>query len=125
MSFNTCILFIGYILSCLLAVVIHEIIHFITASFCKLNPSLILDNWAIPKVVFKNAGNDYKNLLVACLAPICLITLGVAIHFVVNAFVVFQFMCLTNILNLLPVSSDGEIIYLSIGNIFSKRKAAK
>lgn len=106
------VLFIGYVVSIFIVVVIHELIHIITAFFLKVKFSLAF-KWLIPVVEYSSQEEWWRILLISLSAPIVSILIGVIIP---NSgyLIVLKIMFLLNFLNLLPFTADGESAIYSI-----------
>ncbi|MDR2661183.1 MAG: metalloprotease family protein [Lactobacillaceae bacterium] len=110
------------ILTVFIVVIFHELIHFIIAVILKAKPSINFNNFYKPTVLYSRKITDLK-IIVITSAPISILfLLGCIIHAGNYVLFLFKIMCLANIVNLLPITNDGEIILFSIMNIISKRK---
>ncbi|WP_418080403.1 hypothetical protein [Streptococcus halotolerans] len=74
-----------------------------------------------PSIVYKSTGNNINNILVSGIAPTILIILGMFINGRDIISFYTKILCLSNILNLLPFTTDGEVILMSILNIVRKK----
>lgn len=101
-------------------VIVHEGIHYITAYCLGLSPKVKL-SLRSPSVTYKNKGCDIKNLLVSGIAPIILIIAGIFINGKDIISFYTKILCLSNVFNLLPFTTDGEVIVMSILNIVRKK----
>lgn len=104
------------IIEIILSIILHEFFHYLTAKVLKLEPTIKL-KYLIPSVVYKNTKEDVKNLIVSA-APLLMILLTFIIP--EDKFIVFKIMCLCQIINIFPITADGEIILLSIMNLLKK-----
>lgn len=103
-----------------MAVVIHEFLHFLVAKILHVNAKLKINSFFTPVIYYKNPKSDIKTLLIAILSPMLMILLGLTINKHLNYLIAFKIVCLSNFLNLLPVTGDGEIIFMSIFNLIKK-----
>lgn len=103
-----------------LLVCVHEGIHFLTAYVMGLSPKL---NCHVlkPSVYFRNKRNDIKNLIVATSSPLLLTSYGVMMNPEDILTLYTKILCLTNLLNFLPFTSDGEVILISIINLVRRK----
>ncbi|MFT8916333.1 MAG: hypothetical protein ABF899_00540 [Oenococcus sp.] len=115
-------LLVIYGLACFLLVSLHESIHFITARLFHLRPVFKINLFLLPVISYKNPGRDAQNLVVALSAPVGLIILGMLINSEIPYFGLAKILCLTNVVNLLPITTDGEVIFLSVYNLIKENK---
>lgn len=120
MSIDMLSLFCIYIFSILSVVIFHEAIHWLFAKFFHRQPKLKFHYFITPIISYKNNHNDIQNLIISSSAPIILIVIGIFIDGDNSNLIVLKIMCFANILNLFPVTTDGEVILLSILNLFKK-----
>lgn len=103
----------------LLLVILHESLHFLTAYLLNLSPEIKF-NFCCPSIKYQNQESNFKNLLVSALSPIIIIGLGV----ILKDYSIYGFytkvLCFSNIINLFPVASDGEVILISIIRLVKK-----
>ena len=92
-----------YVLSIYVVLLVHEWLHFILAKFFKYNAYIKRVGLYPFKVVYTNRNNPLDNLLISAISPLLKVS------------------CISNIFNLLPFTADGEIILLSIFQIFRRR----
>lgn len=108
------------IFSLFLSIIAHEWIHWLTAVAMGYQPTI---NWYLftPSVQYENKNNQWHNLFIASSAPLLLFLLG--LFFQGESIFIFSLKvcCLSNIFNLLPNTNDGEIILLSLYNIFVRK----
>ncbi len=109
-----------YFISIPIAVTIHEYIHYVFAKLFKMNPKLNF-NWGTPSITYSNGNNDFHNLIIASSAPLVMIVLGLVIPNSVM-FLCFKLMCFSNIFNVTPFTTNGEVILLSLINILRRKK---
>lgn len=113
--------FLGYFfIFAFFSVTLHEAIHWLCAKLLGLNPHFSIRAKGVLAVHFKNVKNDYKNLFVALSAPIILIVVAILLP-ISGIFVLLKMMFILNVLNLTPLTNDGQIILLSLLNIWRKK----
>jgi len=99
---------------------VHEWLHFILAKFFKYNAYIKRVGLYPFKVVYTNRNNPLDNLLISAISPLFLVIVGIILP--LNYYtVILKVSCISNIFNLLPFTADGEIILLSIFQIFRRR----
>ncbi|TAA65571.1 hypothetical protein D2908_09805 [Streptococcus sp. LQJ-218] len=104
----------------LLTVVIHEMLHYLTAYFLGYNPKFEFENFLVPSVKFINKGRDVHNFIIALAAPTGLVLIGLLIPSN-NAFLsLVRIVCFLNVLHIFPFCTDGQVILLSLLNIMRK-----
>lgn len=103
-------------------VVAHELLHYGAARALGLSPSLSLVNPLRPAVVYRNRHVDWKNCLVAIAPGIILPAIGFTVLHVYPTLWVFALLAISNLVNLLPITADGEIVLLSLWNIMQNEK---
>lgn len=113
-----------YLMSSLVIVLSHELLHFFMAKKLGYQPRMEPIKFWGAKVVYANRQNHFHNLIIAGIPTLCLVTLGFLIPNTVN-FIVCKLLCLINIFNLLPFTADGEIILLSVVMLIKKGKKNK
>ncbi|MFT9267222.1 hypothetical protein [Oenococcus sp.] len=111
-----------YGLVCFILVSLHESLHFIAAKVFHLRPVFKINRFLLPMISYKNPGRDAQNLVVALSAPVGLIILGMLINSEIPYFGLAKILCLTNVANLLPITTDGEVIFLSVYNLIKENK---
>ncbi|WP_236700984.1 metalloprotease family protein [Kandleria vitulina] len=104
------------IIEIILSIILHEFFHYLTAKALKLEPKIKL-KFLVPSVVYKNTKDNIKNLIVSS-SPLLMILLTFIIP--ENKVIVFKIMCLCQLINIFPITADGEIILLSIMNLLKK-----
>ncbi|KJY62687.1 hypothetical protein [Lactobacillus apis] len=112
---------IKFICSCLIVVTAHEAVHFFVAKLFKLSPSFYITWFGTPIVEYKNNDNYFGIFMVSVSAPI-----GI---FVITSFLpqssqfdLIKLMGLLNIVNLLPITTDGEVAIYALVRIWKKIK---
>ena len=113
-----------FFLSIMLSLMIHELSHFLMAIVLGYQPHIHRNGILNFAVTYRNQQNDKHNLMIAAIAPVMSIMVGILLPNGQNLMLLKLF-CLSNIFNLLPVTSDGEVILLSIINILRKRRNEK
>ncbi|GET16632.1 hypothetical protein NB11A_09230 [Ligilactobacillus agilis] len=96
------------ILCCFLTVIAHELIHYLVAYFLGCKPKLELTSFWAPSIKYENNHRYLKIFLVAVSAPIMLTVVGVLLP-LTAIFFTGKILCLANIFNLLPITTDGEV----------------
>ncbi len=115
----TRLLFI-YIASLYCILIAHELIHLFTARFLKYKARVRCINILAFKVEYINKHKPVDNLLIAGISPVVLFIIGIFIP--LNFYtLLIKLMCVGNFFNLFPITADGEIILLSIFQIFKRR----
>lgn len=105
-----------YILSLYAILLFHEGIHLFCAKILGYKPVLVkISPWAF-KVSYKNKHIAIDNLIIAIMPAIVLIIIGIIIPLNYWTFIL-KLACLINFVNLLPITGDGEMIFLSIFQI--------
>lgn len=104
----------------LMAVLLHESIHFLVALALDYHPKI---KWSVfyPAVYYENKQNHYHNILIACSAPLSMIAIGLLIKGNDTVTTGLKCFCLANIFNLLPVTNDGEVILLSLCRMIRRK----
>ncbi|EHN58775.1 hypothetical protein OKIT_0664 [Oenococcus kitaharae DSM 17330] len=87
-----------------------------------MRPVFKINLFLLPVISYKNPGRDAQNLVVALSAPVGLIILGMLINSEIPYFGLAKILCLTNVANLLPITTDGEVIFLSVYNLIKENK---
>lgn len=103
-------------------VALHEGIHLVVAMILGYKP-IIKKSILVPAIVYENKNNDFHNLLIAGSAPLILIFIGLLLPAENLPSVLIRLFCLLNILNLLPLTHDGEMILLSLCHLIRRRHA--
>ena len=67
----------------LLTVVIHEMLHYLTAYFLGYKPKFEFEKFLVPSVKFINKGRDVHNFIIALAAPTGLVLIGLLILVVI------------------------------------------
>lgn len=108
------------ILSLVLSILVHEGIHWLAAVATGYDPKI---NWYLfaPSVQYENKNNQWHNLCIACSAPLLLFLVGLFMQGESLFFFSLKVCFLSNIFNLMPITNDGEIILLSLYNIFVRK----
>lgn len=120
MTIETVVTFFYYVLIVISIVVIHEAIHWAFALLFRRDPSLKLQHFFTPVITYDNNQSNIQNLIISASAPLILFALGLLIESDSGTFVLIKIMCLANFLNLLPITADGQMILLSLLNMFKK-----
>lgn len=111
---------IAVIVSLVLSILVHEWIHWLTAVAMGYQPTI---NWQLfaPSIQYENKNNQWYNLCIASSAPLILFLIG--LFFQGESIFIFSLKvcCLSNVVNLLPITNDGEVILLSLYNIFVRK----
>lgn len=115
------ILFISF-LGIVGLVLLHETIHLVVAMILGYKP-IIKKSILVPAILYENKQNDFHNLLIAGSAPLFLIFLGLLLPAENVPTVLIRLFCWLNILNLLPVTNDGEMIFLSLCHLLRRKNA--
>lgn len=115
---------VKFILSIMLSLIIHELSHVLMAKGLGYQPHIQRKGILNFAVTYRNQQNDKHNLMIAAIAPVMSIMVGILLPNGQNLLLLKLF-CLSNIFNLLPVTSDGEVILLSVINILRKRRNEK
>ncbi|MFV0556512.1 MAG: hypothetical protein ACK5LM_05375 [Lactovum sp.] len=113
-------LFFLYFLSIYLILIVHEYLHFLLAKFLKYEVSIICVHPLAFKLVYENKNKALENLLIAAFSPAFLFVIGILLPSNVYT-LLLKLSCLSNFFNLLPITADGEVILLSLVQIFRKR----
>jgi hypothetical protein len=95
-------------------VMIHEGFHYGLARIFNRNPQIKINKYLQVSVVYKNNHNDLQNLVIACVGPLCLVCIGIFISGNNLFSLPAKIFCLANLINLFPVTADGEVIILSL-----------
>lgn len=104
----------------LLTVVVHELLHYLTAYFLGYNPKFEFEKFLVPSVKFLNKGRDIDNFMIALVAPVGMELIGLLIPDN-NAFLALaRIVCFLNVLHIFPFCTDGQVILLSLLNIVRK-----
>lgn len=103
----------------ILTIVIHELFHYLVALFLGYSPRFGIEKNLMPYVQFQNSNRDVDNLLIALSAPLGMFCVGLFLPNIL-IFRLVKFVCLINIIHILPICSDGQIILLSIINQLKK-----
>lgn len=106
-----------------IVIIFHEMMHWIFAKIFRRQPKIKILKFLTPTVVYDNNQNDWQNLIIASSAPFILIALGLCITIDSIFTFTIKMMCFTNFFNLLPITTDGELILLSLLNLLKKKNA--
>lgn len=108
------------VFSLVVSVLVHEWIHWLTAVALGYRPTF---NWKLsaPSIQYENKSNPWDNLCIAISAPLILFLFGLFLQGESIFLFSLKVCCLSNILNLMPITNDGEIILLSLYNIFVRK----
>lgn len=106
-----------------MVIIFHEMIHWVIAKiFCR-QPKILFSKLMTPTIVYVNNQNDWQNLIITSSAPLIVITIGLFITVDSIFTITVKILCLMNIFNLFPITTDGEVIILSILNLLKKKNA--
>lgn len=122
MRFETIIILFIYLISIVIVVAFHEFLHWIMAKYFNRNPKIYFGSFFTPIIRYKNNNNDLQNIIIASIAPAISIILGLFISSENQYLVVAKVILLSNIINLLPITSDGKVILISIIKLIKKVK---
>lgn len=113
------IIIIGNIILIYTVLLLHEGIHYVSAQALHYHPKLVKLNLLSYKVIYLNRDKPYDNLLIAALPALILSFIGFIMP--LNNYTIFikGAFCL-NIINLTVLTSDGEVILLSLSQIFRR-----
>lgn len=125
MTTETVVILIYYTLAVISIVILHEAIHWIFALLFRRSPILKFQNFFTPVIIYKNNQSDIQNLIISVSAPLILFTAGLLLESYSGILVVIKIMCLANFLNFLPITTDGQVILLSLLNMLKKWKTGK
>ena len=106
---------------CLTATIfVHEAIHWITAILLGYSPRV---NWNffIPSISYQNKQEHLHNLLIAGSAPGILFIIGLLLSGHEIVWFLVKIFCLANVFNLMPITNDGEVIFLSFYKIIKEK----
>lgn len=114
-------LFFIYAASLYLVLIVHEWIHLLVAKLLKYKAYIKRINPLAFQVVYPNQHRPFDNLLIAGSSPLILFVIGcfMPLNFYT---IIVKLASLSNFFNLLPITGDGEIILLSILQIYKGRK---
>lgn len=122
MTLETLLHLTSYILLIGIVVAIHEMIHATVAWMFRRRPTITFDRFLTPVIRYENNQNDWQNLIIALSAPALLFGIGWIIPVDGGAWVVIKILCLANILNFFPVTTDGQMIFLSCLRLIQKQR---
>ena len=122
MTAETVLHLISYILLIFIVVAIHEMIHLLFARVFRRRPTVKLDRFLTPIVRYENNQNDWQNLIIAASAPAILFSFGIWIEGDGGGWVLVKILCLSNVFNFFPVTTDGQMILLSCLRIIRKEQ---
>lgn len=112
---------IKFISSCLIVVTAHEAIHFLVAKLFKLSPSFYITRLGTPIVEYKNNDNYFGIFVVSISAPIGIFVITLFLP-QTSQFDLIKLMGILNIVNLLPITADGEVAIYALLKIWKKIK---
>lgn len=115
-------LFIKSILVILSVVAAHEIIHFLTAKMLKVNATVDIHNFFVPKVTYMSTITNWKITLITVSPSMILIFCGYIIPSNSYMLSLFKIMCCLNITNLVPLTGDGEVLLLALFNMILRKR---
>jgi hypothetical protein len=112
------------VFSVVFALLLHEGTHYLTARAFGLNPKIRM-KWTGAEVSYVNkTENNLANLAVSASAPLLMIGVGLCVPASFE-WLVFKIICLINLLNLTPLTNDGEVFLLSLRNLWRMKHAKK
>lgn len=95
----------------------HEALHWIPAKIFSLQPTVSFRQFWAPSVSYLNTGSYGKILVTSALPAFLLVIVG----FILPAgYLVLWYMkalCVANIFNILPFTTDGKVILLSLAHL--------
>lgn len=109
-----------FLIVLLITVLLHEGLHFLVALGLGYRPS-VKKSVFCPAICYENRQNPYHNFWIACSAPLTLFIIGMLFGGNDMASVLFKWLCLANVFNLLPITNDGEMIFLSLCQMLRRR----
>lgn len=116
-------IYISYILlSFYMVAIIHESIHYIFAFIFKREELSFKISPVQCYVSYKNNDNDFQNLIISSSAPLLTTFIGLIILIFFTDIKGIGLIFFTNLLNFTPLTSDGEVILVSILNILRRKK---
>ncbi|QNR22161.1 hypothetical protein HNY42_14805 [Exiguobacterium sp. Helios] len=125
MTAETLLLLISYVLLIALVVTIHESIHWCFALLFRRQPRVTFDRFLTPTVRYHNTHVDWQNLIISASAPLLLFSFGIWVEGNSGAWVVVKILCLANVFNFFPITTDGQMIFLSLVNMIQKQRRCK
>lgn len=115
--------YITYILlSFYIVAIIHESIHYIFAFIFKREELTFKINPLHCYVSYKNNNNDLQNLIISLSSPLLITLIGFIILIYFPSIRGIGILCFFNIINFTPLTSDGEVILISVINIVRRIK---
>lgn len=99
---------------------LHEITHFATAKVLGLSPKFIISKAGTPIVRYKNNHEYIKIFFVAISAPIIVISVTVILPNI-SEFILVKILGILNIINLLPITTDGEVAVYAILKLWKRK----
>lgn len=122
MIWNNIFIFLIYIVSLIVVVILHEYIHWIFAKIFNRHPSVTISKFFTASIQYQNNGKDFENLVIAASPGLILPLFSFIIPQNNLYFIMIKIFSFLNFLNLLPLTADGEVILLSLLNIIMPRK---
>lgn len=125
MTAETLLHLISYILLIGIVVAIHEGIHWFFALLFRRQPRMTFDRFLTPTVRYYNNHVDWQNLVISGSAPFFLFSFGIWVEGDDGAWVVVKILCLSNVFNFFPVTTDGQMIFLSLVKMIQRKNRVK
>ena len=111
---------INLLLIFIFVIIIHELIHFISAKILACNVKLGF-KYCFPYIEYETNNNLYV-LIISILPSVILSTIGILIPTSGIYLIFFKFICLLNLIEIFPIAPDGILILESISNIIKDKK---
>ena len=103
------------------SIVIHEIFHYALAIAFGYKPKLYFSSYLIPTVIYENKHEPVITLVISLAGPLGTAMVGLILPDI-TLFSLVKLVYFSHLLCLLPITTDGQVILLSILSIIKKRR---
>lgn len=111
---------IYFIISFLVAIMMHEIIHAFFAYVFGLKPKFKISKFGNPCIEYSNTKEYLKIFITAISAPVIMIIFSYIIP-MNNIFLLIKVILMLNVFNLLPITTDGEVAIYALLNLWKSQ----
>lgn len=113
-----------YIFSILGGLILHELLHIFIAHLLSYSPKLTFLPPLKFQVYYENRYQPLDNLLISIISPLFLVFIGFFIELNIYT-IILKITCLLNLFNLIPITGDGEVIFLSLMQMIKKKRGKR
>ncbi|ATY55773.1 TPA: metalloprotease family protein [Staphylococcus argenteus] len=118
---NFVLIILNLLLSFIIVALIHEFTHLIFLKIFKRENIRINIRIFFVSITYKNNHNPLQNLIIAISAPVICLCIGL-IMLSLGKLNFITLIFLTNVFNFLPLTQDGQVILISLIDIFKDKK---